>query len=318
MKNRLFFHTMLTLLFGLLTHAAEPVVPRWEADVQMPKLAERKLWSQFTRDFIDHNAPALVEGPKDVTSFCPHYFEFNRDQRLDFWVYFMSSISELESSFVPTDSTPEYTLGYDAVTHNMVRSEGLMQVSYQDSHYPYCNKFRWNEDQNKDPSDSSKSIFDYKLNLSCGIGIINFIAQNTHLLVVSDNTYYDVLRERETNWGEDILPLDQIRDWTNSLKICKNGPPPVATQPKLTPVPTLTPIPKPNQQQTLPQQPNSQQQQQEQSQKQTSTKASTSAPVVGGVATTPVTAPLVTFPLPPSQTEIKIEPLPSVLPHVAH
>ncbi len=228
-----------------------PNAPRWETKSKsFESLQSRKSWTIFTRDFLKNNATSLLNGPKDVTTFCKHYFTLTElEHKLDFWTYFISAVVQLESDFNMTTSYHESSLGDDELTKRPVRSEGLMQVSYQDKHYPFCDQFNWEEDKNKEINDPTKTIFNPFLNLACGIGIINNLAQKTNHIILQ-NAYYDVLRYRSKRWGEDQLPVDKIIAWTQSLPMCKNPQP---TQP---PNPPLDGSPNNSIPITQPQQPN--------------------------------------------------------------
>lgn len=146
------------------------MAPLW--DRVRPK--EASLWTQHAFSVVDKFGVDLMNGTSDIRDFCPTYLTLTRNEKINFWVYLVSAIVKYESDFNPVSRFEETTLGTDSVTQRPVWSEGLLQLSYQDStSYTFCNEFNWKVDQNLSAADPTKTILEPIKNLTCGIRILN-------------------------------------------------------------------------------------------------------------------------------------------------
>jgi hypothetical protein len=88
------------------------------------------------------------------------------------------------------------SLGTDPVTGKQVKSEGLMQLSYQDlPNYPTlpC-QFSWSNDKTLDQNDPNKTIFNPTYNLEFGINILAKQVQEKGTIALSSGVYWSVLK----------------------------------------------------------------------------------------------------------------------------
>lgn len=178
--------------------------------------ADSVMWSSYARQVIgDEAAESLLPGTDDIEEFCPRYNALeNRDLRINFWAYLISAIAEVESGFDPADRMTEKGLGVDKVTKKQVVSEGLLQLSYQDSKwYPAC-EFDWEADRKLDQNDARKTILDPFKNLKCGISILANQVKN-HRKISLDG-YWSVLRPD----GRKYSKVNQIKRRTKQLSFC--------------------------------------------------------------------------------------------------
>lgn len=84
-------------------------------------------------------------------------------------------------------------MGTDAVTGAQVYSEGLLQMSYQDTQwYTFC-EFDWSKDRNLSATDPRKTIFDPKKNLACGLRVLANQIAKKGLIAVTSGTYWAVI-----------------------------------------------------------------------------------------------------------------------------
>lgn len=152
-------------------------------------------WTQHLLATIDKDYSAtLLPGSRDITNFCPNYHSLNDTKRIQFWGHLISAITKFESAFDPTSRMKEPSLGTDKVTRNTVYSEGLLQLSYQDSGWiPNC-EINWQKDKNLGPKDPRKTILDPYINLSCGTWILVNQIRNRNQIAVSSGAYWAVLR----------------------------------------------------------------------------------------------------------------------------
>lgn len=106
-----------------------------------------------------------------------------------FFVAFIKSLAKAESCLNLTERYLEVGLGKDAVTKQQNTSEGLLQLSYQDAKYHGCG-FNWQLDKQMNVKDLNKTIFDPKLNLECGMIILDKQVKTYGILVTERTPYY--------------------------------------------------------------------------------------------------------------------------------
>lgn len=163
----------------------------WEAS-----RADGKAWTTHTMNVVKNEvASSLMGGAADVEQFCPRYHTLTNHQRANFWGLLVSAMVKYESSFNPTLRYKESTMGTDPVTGQHVYSEGLLQLSYQDTQWAsYC-EFDWSKDKHLAATDPKKTIFDPYKNLSCGIKILarQVVRRGKIAVKGSEGAYWAVL-----------------------------------------------------------------------------------------------------------------------------
>ncbi len=157
--------------------------------------SERIAWSQYTLHVIDSlfdNSFSLCEDIKDFRS---DYDGLTRSQKINVWGELVSAIAKYESGWKPNSWMKE-NMGIDPVTKRQVRSEGLLQLSYQDKlSYPGlpC-KFDWKLDENLGDDDLNKTIFSPEYNLEFGINILAKQIREQKRIALTKNVYWAVLK----------------------------------------------------------------------------------------------------------------------------
>lgn len=115
------------------------------------------------------------EVPKDVKHFCPRFYQMSEVDKRAFWAYFFQALAGAEAGLDPTTrvrhTEPEVAVK-DAVTGRLVRSEGLLQLTYEDQQRYGCD-FNWDADKNLEPKDPTKTILQPRNNLECGVKILS-------------------------------------------------------------------------------------------------------------------------------------------------
>jgi hypothetical protein len=140
-----------------------PIALAWEK--HNPERAE---WSKYTFDVINQYLPELNQS-EDITRFCGHYKELTTDQQIQVWGEIVAGVAFWESSWNPAESAEDGGSEPDDITHLPMWSEGLMQLSYQDTESnPYC-AFDYKSDTKLKHSDLHRSILNPYNNLYCGI-----------------------------------------------------------------------------------------------------------------------------------------------------
>jgi hypothetical protein len=134
--------------------------------------------------------------PRDVKQFCPRFDSLRDVDKRVYWAYFFQALSGAEAGLDPTSNVqhtePEVAVK-DRVSHRMVRSEGLLQLTYQDAERYGCD-FDWENDKYLDEHDPAKTILQPANNLLCGVKILKFQLVNQRKPLLSKTSYWSPLR----------------------------------------------------------------------------------------------------------------------------
>jgi hypothetical protein len=150
-------------------------------------------------DMIVENAlPASMlsrQVPRDVRRYCPNFYEMSDANKRAFWAYFFQALAGAEAGLKPTahvrHTEPAVDVR-DAVTHMAVRSEGLLQLTYEDERRYGCN-FDWQVDRELRPGDPARTILQPKNNLECGVKILTRQIIGNHEPLFSRLSYWSTL-----------------------------------------------------------------------------------------------------------------------------
>lgn len=198
----------LMLLAGCRKPAAAPPVVAVQPEVKaapaspIEKKREElggKTWDPEWDRMIEEALPADLLSTKvarDVRPFCPRFAALSEVDKRAFWAYFFQALAGAEAGLSPTANVrhtePEVAVK-DDVTRRMVRSEGLLQLTYMDAKRYGCD-FDWEMDKKLPEHDAAKTILQPKNNLGCGILILDnqLVAQGRRL--VSRHSYWATLQ----------------------------------------------------------------------------------------------------------------------------
>jgi hypothetical protein len=176
---------------------------------------ERKAWSTLVFRLLRNEAKDVLEAD-DFSIFCPNYPSLSLDQKVNVAGMLVSGITRFESNFDPLTRFQESTMGVDAVTGRPVFSEGLLQLSYQDTiAYPFCD-FNWNADKDLSPTDPHKTILDPFNNLACGVQILAKQIRNRGSIVLESGVYWAVIRKNGAN-----EKINEIATIVQKLSFCQ-------------------------------------------------------------------------------------------------
>jgi len=184
----------------------------WESK----KYPERALWSMFLQFQIVSKWRSLLTGAEDMISFCPKYDSLNDNQRANVWAQIFVGISKHESDWNPMTRFHEKQMGIDTVTQLPVQSEGLLQVSYQDSNWARFCRFDWEADKNLKEDDPRKTIFNPYRNLHCGLGLMARQVRKSGRIIVNNSAYWSTIRS-----DGKFQHIAEIADLVSALPICK-------------------------------------------------------------------------------------------------
>lgn len=152
-------------------------------------------WDLIVEDALP---PSLLsrEVPRGVRHFCPRFYELSNADKRAFWAYFFEALAGAEAGLDPTTHVHHTEAAVDVrdgVTHELVRSEGLLQLTYEDEKRYGCN-FDWAADRKLKPGDPARTILQPKNNLDCGVKILTRqIIENGEPLL-SRHSYWSTLQ----------------------------------------------------------------------------------------------------------------------------
>jgi hypothetical protein len=133
---------------------------------------------------------------RTVRPFCPRFKEISDVDKRAYWAYFFQALAGAEAGLVPTadvrHTEPEVAVK-DTVSHRMVRSEGLLQLTYMDADRYGC-EFDWEKDKELPEKDPAKTILQPKNNLTCGVKILQHQLVEKREPLLSSSSYWEVLK----------------------------------------------------------------------------------------------------------------------------
>lgn len=166
-------------------------------DVKKSKLGEpgwNPKWDKIVEQALP---PALLtkKVPRDVRRFCPRFYRMSDVNKRAFWAYFFQALAGAEAGLSPTSHVRHVgaLIAQDPVTGRAVHSEGLLQLSYQDSVRYGCD-FNWDADRKLKPGDPNRTILRPKNNLECGVKILTQQIISNHKPIFYKLSYWSTLR----------------------------------------------------------------------------------------------------------------------------
>ena len=185
----------------LITHAlAQPTkpAPATPIDVKKAELGGTP-WDPQWDTLIEKAIPPemlSMQVPHDVRRLCPRFYSMSEVDKRAFWAYFFQALAGAEACLEPTSRvrhSERVISRIDPVTGKIVRSEGLLQVSYWDEKRYGCD-FDWQKDKNLKPNDPDKTILQPKNNLECGIKILQNQIIDQHKSLITKKSYWEPLQ----------------------------------------------------------------------------------------------------------------------------
>ncbi len=167
--------------------------------VQKVELRGDDPWDPQWDVLIEENLPPELLSPqvaRDVRPFCPRFNLMQNADKRAFWAYFFQALAGAEAGLQPTTDVrhmdPSVAV-VDPVTHHIVRQEGLLQLTYEDSQRYSC-EFDWDQDKGLPVHDPDKTILQPRNNLLCGIHILRNQLIELHEPLLSSKSYWATLR----------------------------------------------------------------------------------------------------------------------------
>ncbi|HEY1902941.1 MAG TPA: hypothetical protein VGG56_10940 [Terracidiphilus sp.] len=156
-------------------------------------------WDPQWDVIVETSLPPEMLSPRvarAVRPFCPRFASLSEVDKRAFWAYFFQALAGAEAGLVPTTDVrhtePEVAVK-DTVTKRMVRSEGLLQLTYMDADRYGCD-FDWDSDKELPEKDPAKTILQPKNNLLCGLKILDRQLIERRKPLASSSSYWSTLQ----------------------------------------------------------------------------------------------------------------------------
>ena len=156
-------------------------------------------WDPGWDTFIERSLPPEMLStrvPRDVRRYCPNFFHMSEVDKRAYWAYFFQALAAAEAGLIPETNVrhtePEVAV-VDGVSKRMVRSEGLLQLTYEDQKRYGCD-FDWEADRRLPEKDPRKTILRPENNLACGIKILKTQIIDHHKPLFGRTSYWSTLQ----------------------------------------------------------------------------------------------------------------------------
>jgi hypothetical protein len=213
--------------FGVRAAAQLPVQPEVKPAPATP-IAEKKeelgerAWDPEWDFIVEKSLPLEFLTSRvapAVKPFCPRFNAMSEVDKRAYWAYLFQALSGAEAGLVPTTDVrhtePEVAVK-DTVTGRMVRSEGLLQLTYMDADRYGCD-FDWDSDKELAEKDPAKSILQPENNLKCGVKIMEKQLIDMGKPLVSSSSYWSTLRPGTISYQV------FVKQMTNVPEVCRVG-----------------------------------------------------------------------------------------------
>lgn len=149
-----------------------------------------------------------------VKPFCPRFKKMSDVDKRAYWAYFFQALAGAEAGLEPTadarHTQPEVAVK-DTVTKRMVRSEGLLQLTYMDADRYGCD-FDWGKDKLLPEKDPAKTILQPSNNLMCGIKILENQLVDRRKPLVSRSSYWSTLQPGTISYRVFVKQMTNVPD----------------------------------------------------------------------------------------------------------
>jgi hypothetical protein len=201
------------------TQLQEKPAPSTPLAQEKAELGDDQTWKPDWDKIIEDALPPDLLSPKvakDVKAFCPRFNALAVADKRAYWAYFFQALAGAEAGLRSTADVRHTEPGaavMDGVSHRMVRSEGLLQLTFEDADRYGCD-FDWAEDRTLPEHDPQKTILQPKNNLLCGVKILTNQLINQRKPLLTQSSYWSTLRP---GWpGYDTF----LKQMTNAPSAC--------------------------------------------------------------------------------------------------
>ncbi len=181
------------------TQPQEKPAPPTPMAKEKAELGDDQTWKPDWDKIVEDSLPPDLLSPKvakDVKAFCPRFNSLAVADKRAYWAYFFQALAGAEAGLRSTADVRHTEPGsgvVDGVSHRMIRSEGLLQLTFEDAERYGCD-FDWAEDKTLPEHDPQKTILQPKNNLLCGVKILTNQLIDQRKPLLSRSSYWSTLR----------------------------------------------------------------------------------------------------------------------------
>lgn len=190
-----------------------PPTPIAEKKEELGKPTWDPAWDKIVEEALP---PELLspQAARAVRPFCPRFNTMSEMDKRAYWAYFFQALAGTEAGLQPTadvrHTQPEVAVK-DTVTKRMVRSEGLLQLTYMDADRYGCD-FDWEKDKQLNEKDPAKTILQPKNNLTCGIKILDAQLIDKGKPLVWGKSYWSTLQPGTSAYRVFVKQMANVPD----------------------------------------------------------------------------------------------------------
>ena len=157
------------------------------------------MWDPSWDKIVEEALPPQLLTPlagRDVRSFCPRFDTITEAHKRAFWAYFFQALAGAEGGLKPTSNVGHAQAEMqvkDSVTGMRGRTEGLLQLAYEDQKRYNCD-FDYDADRKLKAGDPARTILQPKNNLECGIKILDQELFQQHKPLLGHSEYWSTLQ----------------------------------------------------------------------------------------------------------------------------
>jgi hypothetical protein len=200
---------------------AAPPTPIAEKRQELGQQTWDPQWDEIVEQAL---SPEMLSqrAARGVRMFCPRFASMSDADKRAFWAYTFQALAGAEAGLKPTTDVrhtePEVAV-VDGVTRRMVRSEGLLQLTYMDEKRYGCD-FDWDQDKTLPEKDPAKTILTPRNNLLCGVKILENQMITHRKPLLTPSSYWVTLRPDRPSY------LVFAKQMTNVPAACRQKLPP--------------------------------------------------------------------------------------------
>ena len=174
---------------------AAPPTPLAEKKEELGTQTWNPAWDRYVEEALP---PEMLSAraARVARPYCPRFAALSVADKRAFWAYLFQAMAGAEAGLTPTTDvrhTEPAVAKRDTLTHRMIRSEGLLQLTYMDADRYGCD-FNWQHDKTLPEKDPARTILQPKNNLTCGVKILDNQLFSLRKPLLSRSSYWSTLQ----------------------------------------------------------------------------------------------------------------------------
>lgn len=170
-------------------------------------------WTAFARATVASTPLAVWDSVQDLGDRCSSYPRMSAEQKMDFWGYVLSVVSQLESGNTTLTLRPVQGRTDSVTGRPMVRT-GLFLLTYEDSvTYPEC-RLDFEADRRYGARDPRRTLISWRNQIECAHAILVRQIQDTGQLTPATSFWRSLSNGRPGN------QMTRVKDLLSRYHLC--------------------------------------------------------------------------------------------------